>query len=58
MKKERGVSPKAWKKWLKDSKLRGAKCNGYFPKISVEEGKAKMKEIIDKIRKVDYYSIR
>ena len=52
--KQRGVSPKAWKQWLKDNRQRRRKCDEYFPTISVEEGKAKMKEITEKIRKVGY----
>ena len=56
--KERGVSPKAWKKWIKDNKRKGIKCDKYFPKISVEEGKTKFKEIVKKIRKNGYYLLR
>ena len=55
--KQRGVSPKAWKKWLKDNKQKGIKCDKYFPTISVEEGNAKMTEIIKKIRDVGYYGV-
>ena len=39
--KQRGVSPKVWKKWIKDNKRKGVKCNKYFPTISVEEERLK-----------------
>ena len=55
--KQRGVTIKNWKQWLKDNRQRRQKCNKYFPMITVEEGKAKMKEIIAKIRKVGYYGV-
>ena len=55
--KERGVNPKAWKKWIKDNKQKGKKCDKYFPTISLKEGKAKFKEIIEKIRKNGYYGV-
>ena len=55
--RQRGVSPKAWKQWLKDNKRKGKKCDKYFPKITVEEGKAKFKETIEKIRKNGYYGL-
>ena len=44
--KERGVNPKAWKKWIKDNKRKRIKCDKYLPTISVKEGKAKFKEIV------------
>ena len=59
--RKRGVNPKAWKqcqrRWVKDNKQRRKKCDKYFPTISIVEGKAKFKEIIEKIRKVGYYGV-
>ena len=55
--KERGVKTKDWKQWIKDNKRRKRKCDKYFPTISVEEGKAKFKEIVEKIRKSGYYGV-
>ena len=55
--KERGVRSKDWKQWLKDNKQRGKKCDKYFPTISVEEGREKFKEIVEKIMKSGYYGI-
>ena len=54
---ERGVRPKDWKQWLKDNKQRGKKCDKYFPTISVEEGREKFKEIVEKIMKSGYYGL-
>ena len=56
--KERGVNPKIWKKWIKDNKRKGIKCDKYFPTITGKEGKTKFKEIIKKIRKNGYYDLR
>ena len=53
--KEGGVNPKDWKKWIKDNKQRKRKCDKYFPTISVEEGRKKFKEIIEKIIRSGYY---
>ena len=53
--KERRVKTKDWKQWIKDYKRRKKICDRYFPTISVEEGKAKFKEIIEKIKKNGYY---
>ena len=55
--KERGVKPKDWKQWIKDNKQRRRKCDTYFPTISVEEGRAKFKEILEKIRRSGYYGL-
>ena len=55
--KERGVRPKDWKQWLKDNKQRGKKCDKYFPTISIEEGREKFKEIVEKIMKSGYYGL-
>ena len=54
---ERGVRTKDWKQWIKDNRQRNRKCDKYFPTISVEEGKEKLKEIIGKIRRSGYYGI-
>ena len=56
--RQRGVNPRHWKKWLKDNRRRGVKCDKHFPTISVEEGKAKMIEIIEKIRENGYYGLK
>ena len=55
--KERGVRTKDWKKWIKDNKQRGKKCDKCFPTISVEEGREKFKEIVGKIMRRGYYGI-
>ena len=55
--RNRGVNPKDWKQWVKDNRRRRRKCDKYFPTISVEEGKAKFKEIIEKIRENGYYGV-
>ena len=46
--KERGVNTKDWRQWIKDNKRRKIKCDKYFPTNSVEEGKAKFKELVEK----------
>ena len=53
---KRGVNRKSWKQWVKDNR-RKRNCDKYFPTISVEEGKAKFKEIIEKIRENGYYGV-
>ena len=55
--KARGVMPKDWRKWIKDNKRKNIKCDKYFPTISVEEGREKFKEIIEKIIKSGYYGV-
>ena len=55
--RERGVDPKSLKHWIKDNKRKRRKYDKYFPTISVEEGKAKFKEIIERIRKNGYYGV-
>ena len=55
--KERGVRPNDWKQWIKDNKQRRRKCDKYFPAISVEEGREKFKEIIEKIMRSGYYGL-
>ena len=55
--KERGVNQKDWKKWIKDNKQRKRKCDKYFPTISVEEGRKKFQEIIEKIIRSGYYGL-
>ena len=55
--KERGARVKDWKKWRKDNKQRGKKCDKYFPTISVEEGREKFKEIVEKIMRSGYYGL-
>ena len=54
---ERGVKTKDWKQWIKNNKKRRRKCDKYFPTISVEEGRAKFKEMVEKIRRSGYYGI-
>ena len=55
--KQRGVKVKDWKQWIKDNKQRGKECDKYFPTISVEEGREKVKKIVEKIMKSGYYGI-
>ena len=55
--RKRGVQPKVWKQWVKDNRRRRRKCDKYFPTISVEEGKAKFKEIIENIRENGYHGV-
>ena len=55
--KERGVNAKDWKQWISDNKQRGRKCDKYFPTISVEEGRAKFKKIVENIMKSGYYGL-
>ena len=52
---KRGVNPRHWKQWVKNNRQNQRKCEKYFPTITVEEGKAKFKEIIEKTRKNGYY---
>ena len=49
--------PKSLETMVKDNRQRRKKCDKYFPTISVEEGKAKFKEIIEKIRENGYCGV-
>ena len=53
----RGVNPKQWKKWVKDNRQKRIKCDKYFPIISVEDGKTKFKEIVERIKGKGYYGL-
>ena len=55
--KERRVNIRHWKQWMKNNKKINRKCEQYFPTISVEEGRAKFKEIIGRIIENRYYGI-
>ena len=55
--RKRGVNPRVWKQWVKNNRRERRKCDKYFPTIRVEEGKAKFKEIIEKIRENGYYGV-
>ena len=55
--KQRGVSPRGWKFWMKEKRRGGEHYEKYFPRISVEEGKAKMIEIINNIMRGEYYKV-
>ena len=55
--KERGISVRHWKQWIRDNKRIGRECEKYFPGISVEEGRTKFKEIIGRIIERGYYGI-
>ena len=54
---KRGVNPYAWRQSVKNTQREGGNFYKYFPKISVEEGKSKMEEIIERIRKNGYYGV-
>ena len=54
---KRGVNAYAWRQSVKNRQREGGNFYKYFPKISVEEGKAKMEEIIKRIRKNGYYGV-
>ena len=54
---ERGVSVRHWKQWIRDNKRIRRKCDKYIPGISVEERRAKFKEIIGRLIERGYYGL-
>ena len=54
---KQGVNPHTWRQSVKNRQREGGNFYKYFNKISVEEGKAKMEEIIERIRKNGYYGV-
>ena len=55
---ERGVNPYAWKKSIRNKRKKGGNFYKYFPRISVEEGSAKFREIINNIKEKGYYGVK